>query len=253
MNGDYEWVRRFTEFCYNIFNFSDGVMIWVVLLAVFMAVFYSAVCVLLIPFSAIHRVIADSRENRFSIRHILTAALYCYPILLPWAWNCKSKHSSLKTTYYVIINTIWFLVLGLGPLGLIAQMHDEFLSYGEYNSQRSQSELYLDTAITLAIIANMTLIYSIGLLIWKHRFDAKTDDRVQEQDSVKIYFHSSVMFSLWMITLFADFFDVVGADTLVWLMFVVTLAWIVVSCYLMVMKEIRFRRESASEAFVREE
>ena len=245
MNGEYAWVRWFTEFCYNLFNFSDGVMIWVVALAAFMTVFYSAVCVLLIPFSVIHRVIADSRQNRFSMRHILTAALYCFPLLLPWAWNCKSNHAGLRITYYVMINTMWFLVLVLGPFGLIAQMHDEFLSFGEYNSHRSQSDIPLEAVLEFAIIASVTLVYSIGLLIWKHCFNAK-NNRTQEQDAVKIHFHPSVMFSLWLVSLLLVFLSNIWRDGLFMVLFTyqITFGWIVATFCLMVVKEIRFRRES---------
>ncbi len=63
MNADYESVRWLTELCYDLFRFSDGVMI--------------SVALLLIPFSVIHPVITDKRQKRFSIRRILTTALYC--------------------------------------------------------------------------------------------------------------------------------------------------------------------------------
>ena len=48
MDADYESVKRLTEISYNVFKFSDGVMLWAVLAPLYLMFLYAAVCVALI-------------------------------------------------------------------------------------------------------------------------------------------------------------------------------------------------------------
>ena len=71
-------------------------------------------------------------KKSFSIRNVLTAGLYCYPVLVPWAWNCKSNFTHLRNVYYVAINSMWFLAIGLGSLRFLHDIHDEVVRHGTY-------------------------------------------------------------------------------------------------------------------------
>ena len=50
-----------------------------------------------------------------------------------------------------------------------------------------------------AILANVMIVYSIVLLVWQHRFDDKQSAKADVNAPVKIYYHPSVMLSLWFV------------------------------------------------------
>ena len=107
-----------------------------------------------------------------------------------------------------------------------------------------------------AISANLTFVYSIVLLVWKHRFYAKRNRNTKAKSVGEIYFHPSIMLSFWLVILMMFGFwqdrssleignTIVDRELGQWIYaaYDINLAWIVVSCYLMVQKEIRYRRE----------
>ncbi len=247
MDADYESVKWLTEISYNVFKFSDGVMFWAVLAPLYLMFLYALVCVALIPLSVTHRGMSDIIHKRFSVRNLVTTALHCYPVLLPWLWKCESQHEDLRRLYYVIINAVWFLSIGLGSFHILRNIHEAVITSGTYSSawENDKIPIGVHEAIIFVIIANLTFAYSIGLLIWKHRVDARRNEKEQVEKSPKIYYHPSVMLNVWMVAVFSGVAGN-GIDLRLTLMFgasLLTLVWIVVSCYQMVQKEIRLRRE----------
>ena len=256
MKQDYEswvWLRVLG----NLYSdFPDNLTMWVVVSPGLLLLFYSAACVCLIPLSVAHRTFADARRDEISIRRALIAALYCYPVLLPWAWNCKSERDLLRTIYYAVVNVISFLAVGMGLF--------RFQSYGGDSTYYEHDNSYLlpklgETDIfAIGIMANLTFAYSIALLVWKHRLHGKFTRNKRVEETVKIFFHPSVMLSLWfgilmLVFLGTQFTRFIDEDNLNFYFTVVVgmiyiactgnMVWIVVSCYLMVQKEVRYRRE----------
>ena len=251
MNVNYELVAWLVELFYNFFHFSDGVMLWAALLPVALLLLYSALCVCLIPFSVIHRAVADARRGIFSLPDALTAALYCYPVLLPWVWNCKSQHSYLRTVYYILIHMIWFTSVGLSSWIPLIVIHEAVMKSGSYPTAKDGFDAVgVYETIMFAILANVMIVYSIVLLVWQHRFDDKQSAKADVNAPVKIYYHPSVMLSLWFVVPILMYLAVgwgFPVDMiLVSVMYVLgeaSLVWIGISCYLMIQKERRFRRE----------
>ena len=146
MNVDYESVAWFVELCYNFFQFSDGVMLWAALLPAAMLLLYSVLCVCLIPFSVLHHVIVDARRGSFSIGSVLTAVLFCYPTLLPWAWNCKGTRYWRRLLYYLMAYLIWYPSIG----GLVRIWTNRFVGVHHICNSCECDDRILDNTSRLA-------------------------------------------------------------------------------------------------------
>ena len=260
MITDYESVRWLTEFFYDAFRFSDYVLVWVVTLPRFVLYLYTLICVLLVPIVMLHRGIADLRKGTFSIYKVIASGFYCYPGLLPCSRDCCQRDpDSLRLSYYVVIHGLWFVIFGGESLALFATIHDEFNKTGSYVPED------MIRAFCTVTIYSASWIYSITLLIWQNRFESKHQVRLVKYRQFNIY--PSVIFSFFMAPLILEiadftenFYDRWWVDTIGrlfyplydatgfgldygrWMVYLVVVVWMIVSCVWMVAKEILVRK-----------
>ena len=276
MNADYESVRWFTEYFYNATDIADNLLMISVTLAVWIAVFYSIVCILLSPVIMLCRGISDFRKGNLSIYEVIGSGLCSYPGLLPWS---RARIDD-PIVCYIMIYGYWIVVFGIWSFVRFGGIHAIYIEEGVYDPANFIG------AIIIVVFANISWVYSIMLLVWNNRLTSRQFIDTESKKRKMFSIHPSVILSVWLMPHVLDWVEVIlsliglndpndqiGGTVFWWAYFYeildlfhildlplryidavvinIVILWILVSCAWMVTKEILIQR-MGSGAFARD-